>query len=88
MVSEKAPLERLAFTAEEAAIVIGVTYDKFCFFVRQGLITGIKVGSGSIYSKNELQRFLDDNIGKRLSNSDHCKIAMIQKNKELTSSRR
>lgn len=88
MVSEKAPLERLAFTAEEAATVIGVTYDKFCFFVRQGLITGIKVGSGSIYSKNELQRFLDDNIGKRLSNSDHCKIAMIQKNKELTSSRR
>ena len=76
-------IQRLAYTAEEAAEVLGVTYDKFCFWVRQGLITGIKVGTGSIYAENELQRCLDENKGKCLSSSDHCKIAMIQQNKGL-----
>ncbi len=76
-------VRRLAYTAEEAAEVLGVTYDKFCFWARVGLIAGIKTGTGSIYAENELQRFLDDNRGKCLSNSDYCKIAVMQQNKGL-----
>lgn len=59
--------EKLSFNTEETCQLLSINRNLLDSFRQKGLIKGIKVGRYYIYSRNELQNFLNRNIGKEIT---------------------
>lgn len=59
--------EKLSFNTEETCQLLSINRNLLDSFRQKGLIKGIKVGRYFIYSRNELQNFLNRNIGKEIT---------------------
>lgn len=59
--------EKLSFNTEETCKILSINRNLLDSFRQKGIIKGIKVGRYYIYSKNELQNFLNRNAGKEIS---------------------
>lgn len=59
--------EKLSFNTDETCKLLSINRNLLDSFRQKGLIKGIKVGRYYIYSKNELQNFLNRNIGREIT---------------------
>ncbi|MBR2685314.1 MAG: helix-turn-helix domain-containing protein [Erysipelotrichaceae bacterium] len=58
---------KLAYNTQEACECLGINRNLLDNYRKSGLIRGIKVGRMYIYSRSELDKFLDRNIGKEIT---------------------
>ena len=59
--------EKLSFNTDETCQLLSINRNLLDSFRQKGLIKGIKVGRYYIYSRDELQNFLNRNIGKEIT---------------------
>lgn len=68
---------KLVFTTAELAEELHMTTDKVNLLRKVGLIEGIKKGNTYIFSRLEVERFLQVYKGADLSNEEHIKHAYL-----------
>lgn len=59
--------EKLCFNTKEAVHLLGINRNLLDSFRRRGLIRYVKMGRNYLYPKNELERFVSDNLGNEIS---------------------
>ena len=59
--------EKLSFNTDETCKLLSINRNLLDSFRQKGVIKGIKVGRYYIYSRDELQNFLNRNIGKEIT---------------------